>query len=407
MKFRLYPTAQQERVLNQHCDAARYVWNLAVEQQHYRKRGESVPGWAQQCRQLTEARAACDWFAAWNVDVCQQALRDFQHARARMFDSGFGNPTWRKKFQNEGFRVIGGARVPSFSPDGSPELNRTGKQVMGRRVAVGKLNRKWAQVKLPGAGWVRFRLTVRHVPDAKSCRVTWKNGQWHVAFAIQPEPVDKPGNGKTAGIDRGVAVTAALHDGQTLNCPQPSTKERAKRRQHERRAARAPKRSQAKADEYAAVATLKAREANVRKDWCEKTSTMLACSFDQVRFEKLDIRTMTRSAKGTVEAPGSNVRAKAGLNRSILAQGWGLLRARTGDKAPGRVTDVPAPYTSLRCSSCGWIEKNSRKSQAEFVCVSCGFSCNADTNAAINVAAGQAGGATTREGSSAREPQPA
>lgn len=273
--------------------------------------------------------------------MCQQALRDFQHARARMFDSGFGNPTWRKKFQNEGFRVIGGARVPSFSPDGSPELNRTGKQVMGRRVAVGKLNRKWAQVKLPGAGWVRFRLTVRHVPDAKSCRVTWKNGQWHVAFAIQPEPVDKPGNGKTAGIDRGVAVTAALHDGQTLNCPQPSTKERAKRRKHERRAARAPKRSQAKADEYAAVATLKARAANVRKDWCEKTSTMLACSFDQVRFEKLDIRTMTRSAKGTVEAPGSNVRAKAGLNRSILVQGWGCCGPAPSTKHQGRSPMCP------------------------------------------------------------------
>ncbi|MEU8802351.1 zinc ribbon domain-containing protein [Spirillospora sp. NPDC048819] len=72
----------------------------------------------------------------------------------------------------------------------------------------------------------------------------------------------------------------------------------------------------------------------------------------------------------------------------MLAQGWGLLRRRTGHKAPGRIEDVPAPYTSLRCSACGWIEKNSRKSQAEFVCVSCGFSCNADTNAAVNIAAG-------------------
>ena len=47
-------------------------------------------------------------------------------------------------------------------------------------------------------------------------------------------------------------------------------------------------------------------------------------------------------------------------------------------KAPGRVEDVPAPYTSLRCSACGWIDKNSRKSQAEFVCSFCGFTCNAD-----------------------------
>ncbi|MFC9132723.1 zinc ribbon domain-containing protein [Streptomyces sp. NPDC057099] len=93
-------------------------------------------------------------------------------------------------------------------------------------------------------------------------------------------------------------------------------------------------------------------------------------------------------------------------------------RARVRHKAPGRVEDVPAPYTSLRCSACGWIDKNSRKSQTEFVCSSCGFTCNADTNASINVAAGQggiprprrtagAGGVTTATSrSSTREPQP-
>ncbi|MEU7472546.1 transposase [Streptomyces sp. NPDC044984] len=123
-------------------------------------------------------------------------------------------------------------------------------------------------------------------------------------------------------------------------------------------------------------------------------------------------------SKGTPEQPGRNVRQKAGLNRSILAQGWGLLRRRTGEKAPGRVEDVPAPYTSLRCSACGRIEKDSRKSQAGFVCVSCGFTCDADENAAVDVAAGQggiprprrtagAGGVTAATSrSSTREPQP-
>ncbi|MFE9883259.1 zinc ribbon domain-containing protein, partial [Streptomyces sp. NPDC005784] len=138
-----------------------------------------------------------------------------------------------------------------------------------------------------------------------------------------------------------------------------------------------------------------------------------------VRFEKLNIKNMTRSARGTVAQPGRMVAQKAGLNRAILAQGWGLLRQRTGHKAPGRIEDVPAPYTSLRCSACGWIDKNSRKNQAEFVCSSCAFTCNADTNAAVNVAAGQggiprprrtagAGGVTTATGrSNTREPQPA
>lgn len=406
-----------------HCAHARYVWNLAVEQHaHWRRWRKPAPGFAEQCRQLTEARRENAWLAAGNADVQQQALKDFAKAKNARFTSGFGEPTWRKKFRHEGFRVIGTDRAPENDEDGTPKLNAKGKQVMGRSVVVQKLNRRWAQVKVPGCGWVRFRLSVKdkgaQLPDAKTFRVTCRNGQWHAAFAVIPAPTPAPGTGEVIGIDRGVKITAALSDGRALNCPQLTVKERAQIRKHQRRAARAPKGSGEKTAEYAKVAKLKAREANRRKDWCEKTSTMLARSYDLIRFEKLNIKNMTASAKGTVEEPGKRVRQKAGLNRAILAQGWGLLRQRTEHKAPGRIEDVPAPYTSLRCSACGWIDKNSRKSQAEFVCSFCGFTCNADVNAATNVAAGQggiprprrsagAGGVTTATGrSSAREPQP-
>ncbi|MFF3897586.1 RNA-guided endonuclease InsQ/TnpB family protein [Streptomyces sp. NPDC001812] len=420
-RFRMYPTAAQEQRMLLHCAYARYVWNLAVEQHAHRRPGRRpAPGFAEQCRQLTEARRESAWLRAGNADVQQQALQDFARAKSARFASGFGEPTWRKKHRHEGFRVIGTDRVPESHPDGSPKLNtKTGRQVMGRSVVVQRLNRRWARVKVPGCGWVRFRLTRAGLPVAKTFRVSFRNGRWHIAFAVIPDPIDAPGTGEVIGIDRGVKITAALSDGRRLNCPQLTTRERAQVRKHQRRAARAPRGSEAKAAEYAKVARIKAREADRRKDWCEKTSTMLARTCRLIRFEKLNITTMTRSAKGTVAQPGTRVRQKAGLNRSILAQGWGLLRRRTGEKAPGRVEDVPAPYTSLRCSACGWIEKDSRKSQAEFVCISCGFTCNADENAAINVAAGQggiprprrtagAGGVTAATGrSSAREPRPA
>lgn len=403
-----------------HCAHARYVWNLAVEQHaHWRRWRKSAPGFAEQCRQLTEARRDNEWLGAGNADVQQQALKDFARAKNARFTSGFGEPTWRKKYRHEGFRVIGTDRIPEYEPDGSPKLNaRTGRQVMGRSVVAQKLNRRWAQVKVPGCGWVKFRLTCAGPPSAKTFRVTFRNARWHIAFAVIPAPIDAPGTGEVIGIDRGVKITAALSDGRTLNCPQLTVKERARLRKHQRRAARAPKGSPQKTAAYGKVARLKAREADRRKDWCEKTSTMLARTYDVVRFEKLNITNMTASAKGTVEQPGKNVRQKAGLNRVILAQGWGLLRQRTEHKAPGRVEDVPAPYTSLRCSACGWIDKNSRKSQAEFRCTECGFTCNADTNAATNVAVGQGGiprprrtagtgGTTTATGHpSVREPQP-
>ncbi|KAB1986337.1 RNA-guided endonuclease InsQ/TnpB family protein [Streptomyces triticiradicis] len=419
-RFRMYPTSEQAGVMLEHCAHARYVWNLAVEQHtHWYKGRRSAPGFAEQCRQLTEARRDNAWLAAGNADVQQQALKDFATAKNARFASGFGEPTWRRKHVHEGFRVIGTDRVEEFEADGSPKLNaKTGKQVMGRSVVVQKLNRRWARVKVPGCGRVRFRLSRPEPPRAKTFRVTFRNGRWHIAFAVVPVPIDGPGTGEVIGIDRGVAVSAALSDGRKLNCPQLTVKERAQVRKHQRRAVRAPKGSEQKTAEYAKAAKLKACEADRRKDWCEKTSTMLARGYDLVRFEKLNINNMTRSARGTTERPGKQVRQKAGLNRVILAQGWGLLRQRTGHKAPGRVEDVPAPYTSLRCSLCGWIDKNSRKSQAEFCCSSCGFTCNADTNAAANVAAGQGGiprprrtagaGGTTPPGqrSSVREPQP-
>jgi putative transposase len=111
---------------------------------------------------------------------------------------------------------------------------------------------------------------------------------------------------------------------------------------------------------------------------------------------------MTRSAKGTREKPGRNVRAKAGLNRGILRSGWGLLVRRLAEKAPGRVERISAAFTSQRCSACGQVDAMSRESQARFVCTACGFACNADVNAARNIAAGHA--VTARGGYRDTEP---
>src|SRR5689334_17192141 len=113
-------------------------------------------------------------------------------------------------------------------------------------------------------------------------------------------------------------------------------------------------------------------------------------------------------AKGTNDKPGRNVRAKAGLNREILRSGWGLLVRRLEQKAPGRVEKVKPHFTSQRCSACGHTDAKSRKSQADFRCVACGYACNADVNAARNIAAGHAvtaRGGFRNAGPVNREPQ--
>ena len=157
-----------------------------------------------------------------------------------------------------------------------------------------------------------------------------------------------------------------------------------------------------------AIARLRARQTDRRKDWAEKASTVLARRFDVIRVEDLQIKNMTRSARGTAGNPGRNVRAKAGLNRGILASGWGVLVRRLQDKARGRVEKIRPMFTSQRCSTCGQVDGKSRESQAVFRCTACGFVDNADVNAARNIAAGHAvtaRGGFRDAGPANREPQ--
>ena len=256
---------------------------------------------------------------------------------------------------------------------------------------------------------MRFRWS-RAVPDdAKSFRVTRdRAGRWHVAFAVIPEPVPGPGTGQIVGVDRGVAVSAALSTGETMTVPGLAGRERERLARLQRKLARAQRGSGRRGKVKTAIAGLRARETDRRKDWAEKTSTHLARRFDVIRVEDLNIKGMTRSAKGTADAPGRNVRQKAGLNRGILANGWGLLVRRLEDKAPGRVEKIHPAYTSQRCSACGHVDGKSRESQADFRCTACGYACNADVNAALNIAAGHAGTARGGLGTARpvnREPQ--
>jgi putative transposase len=248
----------------------------------------------------------------------------------------------------------------------------------------------------------------------KSYRVTLdRTGRWHVAFAAIPDSIPAPGNGRLVGVDRGVVVSAALSTGELLSCPPPTANDQRRLRRLRRRLSRAQRGSNRRDRVKAAIARLTGRQADRRKDWVEKTSTDLARRFDLIRVEDLRIRQMTRSAKGTVDSPGRNVRQKAGLNRAILASGWGQLVVRLEHKASMRVEKISPAFTSQRCSACGYVAADGRKSQALFVCVACRYTCHADVNAARNIAGGTiaAGRAVTARGGSAlagpmnREPQ--
>ncbi|MEU1730376.1 transposase [Streptosporangium sp. NPDC020145] len=376
-RYRLSPTPAQEAVLAGHCGHARFVWNLAIEQHACWKPGRrSAPGFTEQCRQLTEARAAFDWLRAGSIVVQQQALKDFAQAMANFFGGTHRRPVWRKRGRSEGFRIV--AVTPGD---------------------VRRLSRHVGEVRVPKVGWVRFRWS-RAVPGGvRSYRITCdRAGRWHVAFAAIPEPIPAPGTGEVVGVDRGVAVSVALSTGEKLNAPGLRDTERARLLRLQRKLARAGRGSKRRGRVKAAIARLSAHEGDRRKDWIEKTSTGLARGFDVIAVEDLKISGMTRSAKGTLAEPGGNIRQKAALNRGILAAGWGQLVTRLEHKAPGRVRRINPRYTSQTCNACGHRAAESRESQSRFRCVACGHRDNADVNAAKNIRDTAAGHAVDARG---------
>ena len=354
------------------------MWNLALEQANwYRPEWGPTPGYVAQSAQLTEARAASAWLAADSFTVQQQALRDFAQAMKNWWAGTHRRPTWRKKGRHEGFRIVA-----------------------VKATHLRRLNRRAAEVFVPKVGWIRFRLTRPLPSGAKSYRVTLdRAGRWHIAFALKPEPIDRPATGVMIGIDRGVANTLATSDGQLLHAPVLTPIEQTRVARLQRRLARRKPGSRRRERAQRAVARLRAREADRTKDWIEKTTTRLVRDYDLIAIEDLRVTAMTRSARGTTEAPGRNVAAKSGLNREILVRRWGLFARRLCEKATlaGVVmAKVNAVNTSRRCHACGHVAAENRKNQAVFGCVACGHVAHADVNAALNILA--AGRAVTAQG---------
>lgn len=369
-KFKLRPTGEQFNLLFQHASVCRLIYNLALEQRrdHHRQfratTGSSI-SLASQCRELTQLRAEFDWIRSVTQTAQQQALRDLDRAYQNFFSGIASYPTPRKRGVNDSFRF------------------------QGRDVSFRRLNRSWGMVKLPKIGDVRFRWT-RDIPGKlKNATISLDALGWSISFSTEYE-ADVSANFKPAiGIDRGVIVAAAYSDGTFADFPKDRIQKLDKKATRAARAlSRCKKGSNRRKVAKARVADLRAKTARVRKHFNHVETTWLARTFGVVCIEALKARNMTASAKGTVEAPGKNVRQKAGLNRSILEIGWFQFQqfltyklAATG----GDLRLVNAAYTSMTCSCCGVIEKTNRKSQAVYECADCGSVMNADTNAAINI----------------------
>lgn len=380
IRQRLYPDTAQEFGLLEHCAHARFVFNIGLEQRSMWSRGKHTrrPGLnaepittASQMRDLAQLRAELDWLRAGSSSVQQAALRDLDRAFANFFAGRAKYPTFKRRTNREGSFVV-------------------------RDLTVRRLNRKWGVVTVPKVGRVRFRISRlwSDIEAATSARVTQRNERWHIAFTTPPAEKITAGTGAAVGIDRGVKNTLATSDGRMIQAPALTESEARRFLSLQQQLARQQKGSARRRVTLDRLALLRRRLEDRRRNWVEQTTTDLASAYDLIAVEDLRVQNMVRRPPPKPDPQDerrflpNGARAKAALNKAILASCWGRFVTRLEQKVPeGRLVRVDPKNTSRTCAACGYCAPGNRESQAVFGCTTCGHAAHADTNAAINILA--------------------
>ncbi len=365
--YQLKTNGTQERQLRQFAGSCRFVWNKALALQKERhEQGEKKLGYAGLCKSLVVWKSIeAPFLKESPSQPLQQTLKDLDRAYTNFFQKRAGFPRFKKKGKGDSFRY----------PDS--------KQF--------KIDQANSRISLPKLGWVRCRnsRTIEGIP--KNVTVSRSGKHWFVSIQTERE-VDAPVHASTSsiGVDIGIAKLAMLSDGTVFEPVNSFKRYRKQLARYQRDMARKKKFSNNWKKTRTKIHGLHAKIGNTRKDYLQKTTTTICKNHAIVCIEDVKVRNMSKSAQGTLENPGRNVKAKSGLNRSILNQGWFEFRRQLEYKQAwkgGMVVAVPARNTSRACSACGHVSPDNRKSQSRFTCTNCGFEINADVNAARNILA--------------------
>ncbi|WP_063037784.1 RNA-guided endonuclease InsQ/TnpB family protein [Nocardia pseudovaccinii] len=364
--YRLNLSDEQAARCEEFGRVCRAVRNTGLEQRRaYRRRGAWV-NYRQQAAELAESESEHEWLNAAPGHCLQQILMDLDKACRT---HGTRKVRWRSARRWE----------PSFR---FPE---------GNKMLIERLNRRWGRVRLPKLGWVTFRISHPLGGVVRSATVSRDGNHWYVSFVVDDgKTTPKEHAWPDPGVDRGVVVAVACSDGWMRDRRFTTRGEIKRHRRLQQKLARQKKGSASRRQTLAAMRSIRGRERDRRADFCAWTAHRLTERNALVVLEDLRTRNMTRNAKGTVEQPGSNVKAKAGLNRSILGRGWWQLATALKGRAHysgTTVVEVPARFTSQTCSACAAVDPGSREGQARFRCTHCGHTMNADVNAARNILA--------------------
>ncbi len=256
------------------------------------------------------------------------------------------------------------------------------------------------RLKLAKLGWLKLTAHRKVKGRPTSVTVSREGGHWYAAIACEVE-LSSPQRREIAevGVDLNVATGAVTSGAQILPMPRTSPEEMRQLARLQKSLARKKKGSRNRLKARRALARFHAKLARRRRNAAHVISHQLTEQHTHIAFEDLRLTNMTASARGTVEQPGRNVAAKAGLNRAILDVSPGQIRSMTKYKAAwagGECVEVDARHTSQRCSECGGHPRDDattnhlphgRVARDRFVCPLCGHEVHADINAARNILA--------------------
>ena len=371
-KYELQPNGEQQRLMRCFAGSCRFVFNKALAlQKANHEAGEKFIGYVAMAKHLTAWRNSAEtgWLSDAPVHPLQHALKDMERAYKNFFAKRADFPRFKKKGMGDSFRY----------PDA--------KQF--------KIDAGNSRIFLPKLGWLRYRNSRDMQGRPKNITVSSNGCKWFVSIQTERE-VETPIHPATSivGVDVGIARFATLSDGTVFESINSFKKQQTRLACYQRAMSRKTKFSNNWKKAKTKVTKLHQKIGNIRRDYLHKTTTAISQNHAMVCIEDLQVRNMSKSAARSAEAPGRNVKAKSGLNKSILDQGWFEFRRQLAYKQAwrgGQVVAVNPRNTSRTCPCCGHVSADNRQTQARFACVECGFEENADLVGAINIlAAGHA-----------------
>lgn len=371
-KFRLYPTDAQVQVLEQMVGSVRFVWNKFLGLNLYRLENKYPLIWYNEMSKMLtfwKQTNELSFLKLSDSQTLQQKLKDLDRA----FKDGFD--------KNQPLK-----RIPKFK--------KKGRDTDSIRFPTGKticITGNHNIVKLPKIGQVRFRRSRKVKGEIRNATVSLSGGKWYISFQCQVDIKPTAKTTTAVGIDLGIAKFATITDGSDHTQIEPLNS----MRKSEKKLANAQRKLKSKKKfsnnwkkQQRRIAKIHSHIANQRKDFLHKLSTDISKNHAMVFVEDLKIRNMSKSAKGDMEKPGKNVKAKSGLNKSILDQGWATFIGYLDYKLQWQASQlwkVNPRNTSRECPSCGHTHNDNRKTQAHFECVECEYVQNADIVGALNV----------------------